>query len=116
MIKLTYDISKFAKSLDGLVNSIDEVAKKAIKDCTPMVRDRAKELCPVETGELRDSIAVRYDNEDNSGEVYTNKDYAHIVEFGTRYRAPQPYMYPAYKEYEEFIMQYLIESINKSIK
>lgn len=118
MIKITYDISNLEKRLNKLVNDIDEASKNTIKDNVPKIKDRAKDLCPVDSGALRGSITDKYQDEllYHSGEVYTDKDYAHIIEFGTRYRAPQPYMYPAYKEYEEFIMQYLIESINKSIK
>lgn len=118
MIKITYDISKLEKRLNKLVNDIDEASKNTIKDNIPKIRDCAKDLCPVDSGDLRDSITDRYEDEAHcpSGEVYTNKDYAHFVEFGTVKRAPQPYMYPAYKEYEDFIMQYLINSINKSIE
>jgi HK97 gp10 family phage protein len=118
MIKITYDVSKLEKSLENLIKDIDEASKKSIKESCSKIKDSAKDLCPVDTGELRNSIADRYTSESllHSGEVYTDEEHAPYVEFGTVNRAPEPFMYPAYNQNKEFIIQYLINAIEKSMR
>lgn len=48
--------------------------EKALKKACAYVEGEAKKLCPVDTGELRNSIA--YYTEGNEGTVFTNKNYA----------------------------------------
>lgn len=64
------------------------------------VHRRARNLCPVDTGRLRSSIAYRA-GRDSKGpfvDVGTNVSYAAFVEFGTRRQRPQPYLRPALAE------------------
>lgn len=65
------------------------------------VQNRARELCPVDTGRLRSSISHSEPAHDSDG-VYvlvgTNVDYAEFVEFGTSRQHPQPYLRPAIAE------------------
>lgn len=109
--------------LDSLQQDLRQMKKakmnKTIRKWTEYVRGEAVDLCPVKTGELRQSI--HSDVEDNGdttvGTVYTDKEYAACVEFGTGRRGAastgvspdveldystsingqpaQPYMYPA---------------------
>ena len=55
--------------------------------------EAAKNLCPSDTGTLRDSIAVRMNG--NGGEVYAGAPHAVHVEMGTAQRPAQPFLYPA---------------------
>lgn len=55
--------------------------------------DIAYDLCPVDTGELIDSIDGFTDGE--SVEVYADADYAQYVEYGTSKMEAQPYFRPA---------------------
>lgn len=57
------------------------------------VADEARTLCPVDTGNLRDSIAVSADS--GGAEVSADADYAAYVEFGTWKMAAQPFLVPA---------------------
>lgn len=71
------------------VNISDKVANEylleALKSGTLVVRDAAVMLVPVNHGELRHSIRRSHERlEDGArGVVYTNKEYASYVEFGT---------------------------------
>jgi HK97 gp10 family phage protein len=81
--------------------------------CTT-IQQRAQELCPVDTGALRESIAVEIDASGKTvvGRVVAGVDYAEYVEFGTGSRGDpavphrpdwpgmpaQPYMRPALDE------------------
>lgn len=54
---------------------------------------RAKELVPVRTGVLRDSITVK--NGDLKSLIIAEADYSIYVELGTRHQEAKPYMVPA---------------------
>lgn len=55
---------------------------------------RARELAPVRTGFLRDSI-VAYEVRPGTWHVDARAPYAAYVEYGTRYMHAQPFMTPA---------------------
>ena len=118
MIKLSCDTSKLEKQLMELVNKLDEISESTIKEGCTSIQEQAKELCPVDDGDLRDSINTKYNDKncEHEGYVYAGVPYAPYVELGTRNRAPKPFMYPAYKQNEEFFKQRLVELINKEVK
>lgn len=55
----------------------------------------AQDLCPVDTGNLRDSIDYVPVYGENAVYIGTNVDYAPPVELGTRRAAAQPFLKPA---------------------
>lgn len=118
MIKLSCDTSKLEKQLMELVNKLEKAAETTIKEGCTSIQAQAKELCPVDSGNLRDSINTKYNDMsfEHEGYVYAGMSYAPYVELGTRSMAPQPFMYPAYKQNEDFFKQRLIELINKEVK
>lgn len=118
MIKLSCDTSKLEKQLMELVNKLDEIAESTVREGCERIEAQAKELCPVDDGDLKESINTRYDdmNCEHEGYVYAGVPYAPYVELGTRSRSPKPFMYPAYKQNEEFFKQRLVELINKEVK
>ena len=71
-------IRKLEKETPGLTRRIAEIIATA-----------ARQLCPVDTGNLRDSIRVT----DNS--VNVDAHYASYVELGTPRAAAQPFLKPA---------------------
>lgn len=77
-------VDKLMKQFNKLGN-INPVVEKAIqKECLRVQRS-AVMLCPANNGELRQSIKVKVDAQASkvTGTVYTNKEYASYVEFGT---------------------------------
>ncbi len=90
-IEITYD--------NGL-DDIEARAEQALAACVKRLADdvcvRAKEICPVDTGALRDSITVSADSE--SARISADADYAAYVEFGTSRARAQPYLVPALLE------------------
>ncbi|SRR6266487_4661685 len=56
----------------------------------------AKQLCPVDTGRLRNSILYHPGN--LSCTVDTNVFYSIFIELGTRHMSPRPFLYPAYQQ------------------
>lgn len=65
------------------------------------VQNRARQLCPVDTGRLRSSVQSSGLSRDSRGayvQVGTVVEYAAFVEFGTKYQRAQPYLRPALAE------------------
>ena len=83
-------ISHVHDVLDGMT-----VAKsKALEIIGGKAESYAKRLCPVDTGNLRNSIThQQYD--ENTEVIGTNVEYAPYVELGTHKMAPRPYLRPA---------------------
>lgn len=72
-------------NLDKLNYKLENLANlnvsKALNRACLVVENEAKRLCPVDTGDLRNSINHEVHND--VGIVGTNKEYAPYVEFGT---------------------------------
>lgn len=59
----------------------------------------AKDLCPVDTGRLRNSITHAVEMGEQAVYIGTNVEYAGYVELGTSRMKPQPYLKPAVVNY-----------------
>jgi HK97 gp10 family phage protein len=75
-----------------------KTVQREVLRATLAVQRRAKQLCPVDTGRLRNSIAVELEEGGMNGAVGTNVKYAPFVEFGTSRTPAQPYLLPAFEE------------------
>lgn len=71
-------------------DTLELVEKKAAQ-----VEKDAKELAPVATGALRDSITSEVDKDELTARIGSDLDYALAVELGTARRAAKPYLRPA---------------------
>lgn len=72
------NLDKLNYKLENLANL--DISKALNRACL-VVENEAKRLCPVNTGDLRNSITHEVHND--VGIVGTNKEYAPYVEFGT---------------------------------
>lgn len=61
----------------------------------------AKDLCPVDTGYLRDSIANNVCEAEGAAYIGTNTEYAPEVELGTHKMAAQPFLKPAVADHAQ---------------
>jgi HK97 gp10 family phage protein len=59
------------------------------------VADKAKELCPVDTGQLKNSIGYTIVRSDMTVQIHADQSYAYFIEFGTRLMAARPFLRPA---------------------
>lgn len=89
--------TKFTVSTTNNSEQVKECLKDAIEKalvlCGEEAKGYAKKLCPVDTGNLRNSID--YDVLDDTMQVGTNVEYASFVELGTSRQKAQPYLKPA---------------------
>lgn len=76
-----YDIK--VKNIDGVERSIKQQAVKGLEECGLLAEGYAKDLCPVDTGNLRNSITHSVVIEEGACYVGRDIEYAPYVEFGT---------------------------------
>jgi len=78
-------------------STLKTVVQKVAEEEAPKIVERAKQIVPVRTGALRNSIYYRI-----TGflgfEVGASMHYAGFVEYGTRYMRARPYLRPALEE------------------
>lgn len=94
---------------DGLIVRADntEMAAGAIRDAVAAAVEEvglaaegfAKRKCPVDTGNLRNSITHAVESGEDAVYVGTNVEYAAYVELGTSRTQAQPYLRPAATEH-----------------
>ncbi len=134
-------LDALVKKINRLGGHADDALLKGIQKGVELVEGDAKDLCPVDTGDLRNSVysKVETDQSGIKGKVGTHKEYAPYVEFGTGQKgaesptppkAPigngykvdwlgmpaQPFLYPALMQNKEAIKELCIEELNKEIE
>ena len=137
-------------NIDKVVDKFENIKRadlrKILAKATAFVHGEARDRCPknkdprVQGGALRESIHMKVENDGDRviGKVFTNKEYAMFVEFGTgargsgsypyetdfqlKYRADwagmaaQPYMFPAIHENKDEIKQILIDGYTEVVR
>lgn len=83
---------------DELAAQFEEQCKVAVQKAAFDIEARAKELAPVDTGNLRRSIHCEFAPDGLTGAVGTVVEYAVYQEFGTVKMPPHPYLRPAADE------------------
>lgn len=82
-----------------VLNEFHDAVLRALERCGEQAEGYAKDLAPVDTGNLRNSISHRVDPDEPAAYVGTNTEYAPYVEFGTGIYAeggggrPTPWVY-----------------------
>ena len=66
-----------------VLKAFDEAAIRALERCGLQAEGYAKDLCPVNTGNLRNSISHKVIDSEPAAYIGTNTSYAPYVEFGT---------------------------------
>ena len=91
MIKVHVTLSNH---FDDISDSLNAKGKaKITNQVANEVAERAREMAPVDTGNLRASIRVERDG--NNHAVVTDVSYAPFLEFGTSRAPAQPFLGPA---------------------
>lgn len=132
-------MNNLLRKLEMLGANISNVMYGIIENEGKFVEDEARLNCPVDTGDLRQSI--QHSTEKNSdgvtSTIYTNSDHGAYVEFGTGMKgeetnrnpnvsvgfnqdwsgmAAQPYLYPALKNNEDKIKKHAVGELKKEIE
>lgn len=100
MIALGVKVTK-RNRIPELRRSLRPRAERILNNAAMQIASIARQLCPVDTGNLRDSIAIETFSGHRPGfgvakRVVVGEFYAPFVEFGTSRMAAQPFLYPAF--------------------
>ena len=68
---------------DEVLQAFDEACLRALERCGQQAEGYAKDLAPVDTGNLRNSISHKVVDSEPAAYIGTNSEYAAYVEFGT---------------------------------
>jgi HK97 gp10 family phage protein len=86
----------YTSRIPKIALELDPAVMAALDAGAHLVAEAAKERVPVNTGRLRDAIHVEHDGDDVAvvaGD--TEAFYGHIVEHGSTYVPPHPFLIPA---------------------
>lgn len=87
----------FTDNSKEVLDAMHEAAARALEKCGLVAEGYAKKLCPVDTGNLRNSITHTVDEQEPAAIIGTNNEYAAYVELGTGKYAeggrPTPWVY-----------------------
>lgn len=101
---------KLTDNTQDFINATHEQRARALEAVGMFAEMYAKMLCPVDTGNLRNSITHAQGGEDYEI-VGSNVFYAPYVEYGTSRMKAQPYIKPAVEEhvdeYKQIFEEYL---------
>lgn len=81
------------------VDGIGSAVGAALEEIGLLAENYAAGRCPVDTGNLRGSIAHEVDAGDSAVYIGTNVEYAPYVELGTSRQEAQPFLRPAASEH-----------------
>ena len=88
---------QFTDNSKEVLESMQQAAVRALEKCGLTAEGYAKKLCPVDTGNLRNSITHTVDEEEPAAYIGSNAEYAAYVELGTgKYVSggrPTPWVY-----------------------
>ena len=90
---------------------VNDIRKVVTLNASELQRN-AQKHAPVDTGFMRRSIGIEYDDFGLTARVTARAEYAPYVEYGTRYMNAQPFMRPAFKSQEKRF----IDDLNKLMK
>ncbi len=100
---------------DKIINSIRQRILDKLELVGAHVEGEAKTRCPVDTGNLRQSITHKVNDAEASVRIGTNVEYAAHVEFGTIKMNTQPYLRPALLENKQAIGKILGSGFTSSV-
>ena len=107
----------------ALERKIDITNERLVKRIAQIMSRKAKQLCPVLTGNLKRSIRADVQLKKGKAELVAGGDagvapgvgspveYAVFVELGTRHRAATPYLRPAVEEFSNEDLDLALKSL-----
>lgn len=104
MAKLTAQLNEV-----GLAFTAEDLSKGA-----KVILEQAQDICPIDTGFLRDSGFMQVVGEDV--EIGFSAEYASYVEFGTYKMAAQPFLRPALDIAELQALSAVVDSVEKNMR
>lgn len=86
---------------EQVIDGINAAILRALERIGMQAEGYAKDICPVDTGNLRNRIRHKVDDKEKAVYIGTNVEYAPYVELGTHRQAAQPYLKPAAADHQK---------------
>ena len=100
---------------DKAIRNMEQAVNVALEVSALVVEGAAKNLAPVDTGNLRNSITHVIDSQGKAARVGTNVHYGPYVELGTSKMAAQPYLSPALDQNKGNIRKIFADAIKEAM-
>ena len=92
---------QFTDNSKEVLEAMQQAVVRALEKCGMTAEGYAKKLCPVDTGNLRNSITHTVDEEEPAAYIGSNVEYASYVCLGTIHMNAQPFLKPAVADHKE---------------
>ncbi|WP_078431007.1 HK97-gp10 family putative phage morphogenesis protein [Alkalihalobacterium alkalinitrilicum] len=106
-------LDKLQKELKRYAKEKPEGLKKIVAETAVSVEGGAIARAPVDTGNLKNSMGIRFENDGATAEVFNSANYSQWVEYGSYKAAAQPFLYPSWEQQSKNYMQALINEMKK---
>jgi HK97 gp10 family phage protein len=101
---------EFKAAMERFDSGVQSHVQRQLESWAEAVKVLAKQLVPVRTGHLRDSIYAKIS--EWVAEIGSEATYALFVEFGTGRMRARPYLFPAIQEHLPRLEQIVCEAID----
>ena len=92
---------EFTDNSEKVLVAMQKAAVRALEKCGLTAEGYAKKLCPVDTGNLRNSITHEVNESEQAAYIGTAVEYAPYVCLGTIHTKAQPFLKPAVADHKE---------------
>ena len=99
---------------DKVIQNVEQAIDLALTASALLVEGQAKALCPVDTGNLRNSIT--HEVEKKEARVGTNVSYGIYQELGTSKMAAQPFLNPALEQNKGNIRKIFADALKEAVR
>jgi HK97 gp10 family phage protein len=103
-------VEEFNASMERFDSAMQGHVQEQLASWAEAVKALARQLVPVRTGHLRDSIYAEIS--EWVAEIGSEAAYALFVEFGTKWMRAKPYLFPAIQEHLPRLEQIVCEAID----
>jgi HK97 gp10 family phage protein len=107
------------RAFDRFDKASRENLRSAVKKNANALRKAIQNRAPVDTGNLRDSIAAKYDKDGLGADVGPTRpkgSHAHLLEFGTVKMAARPFITPSAEEQRPKYLDDVRKAVKGAIK
>jgi len=101
------------KALKELQTKKPEKCKEILLEWASFIEGRAKEIVPVRTGNLKNSIMFEILKGGFAAEIGTHVEYAPYVEFGTSRMRAKPYLVPSFEQSVQIFLEKIRKELSK---
>ena len=103
----------YKDNTDEVLKGLSDAVEQALTRIGLSAEGYAKKECPVDTGNLRNSITNEVQSSEKAVYIGTNVEYAAYVELGTTRTKAKPYLKPAAAEHSAVYKRIIEEEIGK---